>query len=248
MERPEVSVNLGKWTEKAIDELIAGALQIRDVSTKIAWLSEQFLGLRYRESTLVGDTDHPEVLVVNLEGVDCFTFIDYVEALRLSRSFEDFAERVKRVRYQSGVVAYIRRNHFFTDWIDSNRTYVEDVTGTVGGQAVKKTTKTLNLKEDGTLFLEGISPREREISFIPSDSMDEGVIGRLKTGDYAGVYSEKAGLDVSHVGIIIKEKGGALLRHASSLDAYRKVIDQALKAYWADKPGIVVLRPRDIVL
>jgi hypothetical protein len=64
----------------------------------------------------------------------------------------------------------------------------------------------------------------------------------LRTGDYAGLYTEKSGLDVSHVGIIIKERGATLLRHASSLQ--KKVIDQDLVKYLTDKPGLVVLRPK----
>jgi hypothetical protein len=164
--------------------------------------------------------------------------------MRLSRSFEEFKENLVKVRYQSGKVSYLQRNHFFTDWVEFNEKRVTDVTEVVGGEAAKRTTKTLNLKEDGTLLLEGIVPRSREITFIPSESVDERVLTALQTGDYAGVYSEKAGLDVSHVGIIITTNGTIRLRHASSLDAYRKVIDQALKEYLSNKAGLVVLRAK----
>ncbi len=237
------TLNLGRWTEKELGSLIADWAKIEELSARIGVISEQFLGVEYGESTLVGGVDTPEVLVINLERVDCFTLIDYVEAMRLSRSFGQFTGNLARVRYRAGEVSYLGRNHFFTDWPAFNEKYVSDVTGTVGGPAAEKTKKTLNLKDDGTYFLDGIARLQREIVFIPTGSVSERVVAKLHTGDYAGIYTEKAGLDVSHVGIIIKHNGATLLRHASSLS--RRVIDQDLKGYLADKPGLVIVRPKN---
>ena len=245
MAAAKVAINLGTWTERGIDELLKEAARRETSPRRIAEISERFLGVEYGESTLIGDMHNPEVLVVNFERVDCFTLIDYVEAMRLSSSFEEFKENLVKVRYQYGKVSYLKRNHFFTDWIEFNEKYVAEVTGVVGGRAVATAAKTLNLKEDGTLFVEGIAPRSREIRYIPSESAGKEVFARLETGDYAGIYSEKEGLDVSHVGIIIRDDETILLRHASSLQSNRRVIDQDLKGYLADKPGLVILRPRD---
>lgn len=244
MKELKEAVILGKWTGKDIDNLIYRASRVEDICMRIDMISEQFLGVSYRESTLIGDAQSPEIFVMNLEAVDCLTFIDYVEAMRLSRSFGEFKEHLKRVRYQSGVVSYDRRNHFFTDWIEFNKGFVEDITGDVGGQKTKKSQKILNIKEDGTYFLEGIAPIKREVFYIPAEEIDDRVMDGLMTGDYAGIYSERDGLDVSHVGIIIKNKDITCLRHASSLDVYRKVIDQDLKGYLEGKPGLTVLRAR----
>ena len=241
----KIAINLGTWTEKEIDDLLGRTGRWRESSQRIVVLSERFLGTEYGESTLIGDVHNQEVLVVNFERVDCFTLIDYVEALRLSGSFEKFEENLVRVRYQHGELSYLRRNHFFTDWIDFNEKHVVDATIAVGGQAVARTVKTLNLREDGTFFLDGIAPRSREIRYIPGESVGIKVFAGLKTGDYAGIYSERAGLDVSHVGIIIKDSERVVLRHASSLQANRRVVDQDLKDYLADKPGLVILRPRE---
>jgi hypothetical protein len=167
MEALKVAINLGIWTEKQIDELLKRAARIRGLPERVASLSEPFLGTEYGESTLIGDVNHSEVLVLNLERVDCFTFIDYIEAMRLSRSFIEFKENVIKIRYQSGRVSYLGRNHFFTDWIEFNDERVLDVTRTIGGRAAENVVKTLNLKEDGALYLEGIRPRSREVAFIP---------------------------------------------------------------------------------
>ena len=218
--------------------------QIADVGRRVDFLSEKFLGVDYAESTLIGDKDTAEVLVINLQGVDCFTFIEYVEAMRLSNTFFEFEKNLKKVRYRAGEVSYIKRNHFFTDWIEFNPDSVEDVTGKIGGDKAVAIQKVLNEKEDGTFFLHGIPSRSREIRYVPSDAIDDLILDRLKTGDYAGTYSAVKGLDVSHVGIIIKGAHSIYLRHASSQKEIRKVVDQDFRVYVAGKPGIMILRPR----
>ncbi|MEC4685634.1 MAG: N-acetylmuramoyl-L-alanine amidase-like domain-containing protein [Nitrospirota bacterium] len=236
---------LGRWTQDELGRIISEASEIRDVGKRIDFLSGRFLGVKYQASTLIGDMNTPEVFVIDLQGVDCFTYLDYIEAMRLSRSFSEFKENLKRVRYRSGKVAFENRNHFFTDWSVFNSAYVDDITGKIGGLRTKSIRKVLNLRKDGTYFLPGITPREREIQYIPSDAIDETVIKRLRTGDYVGIYTKIQGLDVTHTGIIIKKQGRVYLRHASSAKTKRKVIEQDLIAYISKTPGLIVLRPKE---
>ena len=63
------------------------------------------------------------------------------------------------------------------------------------------------------------------------------MLQKLKTGDYAGIYSPMQGLDVSHVGIIIRDKDTFFLRHASSDRRFRKVVDQELQEYISGTTG-----------
>jgi len=216
-----------------------------DTGKRIDIISGQFLGIDYGESTLTGDKDTPEVFVINLHTVDCFTLLDYVEAMRISSSYSGFEENLKKVRYKSGVVSFQNRNHFFTDWKESNAELVEDITEKIGEDRAIKVQKLLNKKEDGMHFIDGIEPFFREITYIPSDLIDNPVLEKMRTGDYVGIYSHMKGLDVSHVGIIIKDADTIYLRHASSQKEFRKVIDQDFKSYMADKPGIVVFRRKD---
>ncbi len=240
-----MNILLGNWTRDKLDRRINESSKIKDVGLRINFLSREFLDMDYKEATLIGDTNRPEVFVINLEGVDCFTFIDYIEAVRLSVSFSEFQENLKKVRYRSGKVAFENRNHFFTDWREFNPDFVGDVTEQIGAQKTKHITKILNRKEDGTYFLQGIHPEHREIKYIPSDAVDDSVINKLQTGDYAGIYSETQGLDVTHVGIIIKEGDSIYLRHASSEKKHGKVIEQDFGNYISDKPGLIVLRPKE---
>ncbi len=238
---------LGKWTEEKIDHLLIESSKISDPGKRIDFISKHFLDTRYKESTLIGDIKTPEVFVINLEDVDCFTFLDYVEAMRISRFFVEFKKNLKRTRYQSGRIAFKYRNHFFTDWMEFNKDLIEDITVDTGIGKSKKVKKRLNEKDNGRYFLPGIPCREREIVYIPSEVIKDAINEKLQTGYYVGIYSEKTGLDVSHVGIIIKEGDTVNLRHASSVKNNRKVIDENFKKYILNKPGFIVLRPRDLL-
>jgi len=236
---------LGKWTSEKLDALLHKSSKIDDVGCRIDSLSRHFLGTPYQESTLIGDMNTPEVLVINLEGVDCFTFLDYIESMRSSSSFHEFKENVKKVRYQKeGTVSFEKRNHFFTDWHEFNATRIDDVTEEIGDGKVIRVKKLLNKKDGRTYFLPGIQPKERFIHYIPLNAIDDIMIKRLENGNYIGIYATEKGLDVSHVGIIIKEGDKIHLRHASSLR--RKVIDEDFKSYILGKPGIVILRPKPL--
>jgi hypothetical protein len=235
---------LGKYFEEDLDQILASGQQIGDTGQKIGFLSGHFLGVRYGESSLIGDASTPEVFVVNLGEVDCMTFLEYVEAMRRSSSFMQFREQLKEVRYRFGRISFAQRNHFFTDWVEYQGAYIEDVTAHSGQSRAKKTRKILNQKEDGTALVAGIEAAERDISYLPPESIDDTLIETLRTGDYLGIYSPQNGLDVSHVGILVKEGGGVFFRHASAQEQHRRVVDQEFAWYIADKPGILVFRSR----
>ena len=236
-------INTGKWTVNELDARIAQASKLKDTSERIDFISRQFLGVPYQEKTLVGDAQTPELLVINLAGVDCFTFLDYVEAMRRSGSFAAFKENLRKVRYQNGVVDYKHRNHFFSDWTLFNAGFIDDVTGQIGAGKAKKTVKTLNAAEGSQTLLPGITVRRREITYIPSEFIDDLILAQLKTGDYLGVYIAQANLDASHVGIVIRKEGRIFFRHASSQEKYHTVVDEDLKNYLLHKPGVIILRP-----
>jgi len=235
--------NLGKWTEAELDEMIRSAAEMPSSGERISLISEHFLGAEYQSSTLIGSNEETEVPVINLEGLDCFTLLDYVEAMRISGSYREFEANLMRVRYKNGIVSFRDRNHFFTDWTANNPTFVKDITKESGGASARTVQKTLNLRSDGTLYISGIEPVRRTISFIPSGLMDNQVMKAIRTGDYAGIYSEDDGLDVSHVGILIRRGDAVYLRHASSRTDAGRVIDEVLDSYLKGRPGMIILRP-----
>jgi hypothetical protein len=236
-------IELGKWTEGGLTEIMTESSKLGSAGGRIDFISGKFLGIPYVGSTLTGDINTPEVFTIDLEGMDCFTYIDYAEAMSLSSSFPQFKDTLRKIRYRDGVVAFRNRNHFFSDWPISNLEYVEDVTSAVGGEKTVEVSKNLNLKKDGTYYLPGIPVINRTVYYIPSDALGEPVLNKLMTGDFVGIYTDKEGLDVSHTGIIIKKDGKVFLRHASSKEMNQKVVDEDLSAYMENKPGLVIYRP-----
>ena len=236
----------GRWTEDELDRLIHQTAAIRGAGERIAFISGHFLGIPYRQATLIGDSHVPENLVIDLGGMDCFTFLDYVEAMRMSSSLADLPFVLQRVRYHGGMVTYRTRNHFFTGWNVYNTGFVTDVTDEIGQGKVVAVQKDLNRRADGTFLLEGIEPRASTLTVLPADAFNEEMAANMRTGDYVGIYAEMEGLDVSHVGIVIRKQGSLFFRHASSAPGAGAVIDQDFLEYMNSRPGLIVLRPLDL--
>ena len=237
-------INTGKWTIHELDARLAQASKLKDTSESIDFISRQFLGVPYQEKALVGGMQTPEVFTINLAGVDCFTFLDYVEAMRRSKSFDSFKENLKKIRYQLGIVDYQHRNHFFTDWIEFNADLVADVTEQIGADKTRKVIKILNGEAGAKQLLPGVARRKREISYIPSEALTDAIVKKLTTGDYVGIYTNRPDLDASHVGIAIWSGNKLLIRHASSNALHRKVINEDFMKYVSSKPGVIILRPK----
>jgi hypothetical protein len=237
-------VSISSQNERTLQELLTvrrGAAG-EGPSERSEVLSRQFLGVPYGADTLIGSANEPERLVVELQKVDCFTYADYVEALKRANTREKFVDGLIDVRYKGGVVGFENRKHFFTDWAASAPAVATDITSSLSDNAIQ-VTKHLNRKDSGAVYLPGLPVVPRTLSYIPSQQIDDGVLGRLRTGDYIGAYAEDGGLDVTHVGFFIDAPGGRLFRNASSLPGNNKVVDSPLLEYVQSVPGIVVLRP-----
>lgn len=214
-----------------------------DKGRAIELLSQTFLDTPYVANRLIGSTATTEQLVIDFRGVDCFTYLDYVEALRTATSENQFVENVIQTRYINGDVSFQQRKHFFTDWAHTHQILADDVTAQLSPHAIT-VVKQLNRKADGERYLPGVAVTERSVTYIPSEFIDQQVINQLQAGDYIGIYTKLPGLDVTHTGFFIMTQGGPVLRHASSRPENRKVMDSAFASYVLNTPGIVVLRPR----
>ena len=205
------------------------------------YFSSAFLGRPYKAHTLIGDKNNKEVFVLNLDEMDCFTYLDYIQSLIESKDYYSFISKLKYVRYKDGIVSFKNRNHFFYDW-SQNVKGLLDVTSIIFPQNSVKITKNLNLKDDGKFFLEGITVKKVYISYLPSKHIKKNNLEKLKSGDYIGIYTHIKGLDVSHVGIFIKKEQGYFYRNASSLSKNNKIVDTDFLDYIKDKPGIIIYR------
>jgi hypothetical protein len=234
--------DVGLWGDDKFAQIISSTTHLDKPGERIVALSSHFINSPYATDTLVGGPEEPEQLVINLSEFDCFTFLDVVEAMRRSTVVGDFPEQLRKVRYRNGIVAYAARRHFFSDWVTDDASPVSDVTSSVGKGRIKKVVKQLNFKSDGSHWLPGIAVTQREIHYIPGSMINASRPLPLLTGDYVGIYSEHAGLDVSHTGLIVKSKDSIMIRHASSLSGVERVIDEELLEYLQGKAGLVVYR------
>lgn len=241
----QTKVVLGKWNNDSLNALIQESKKYKNINDRIDYISQRFLGIPYKDKTLIGDKNLPEKLVINLEGVDCFTFLDYVLSLAIVDDINDFFKKLKFIRYESGKVNFKTRNHFFSQWIDNNVDYLLEVSDKFGNSVCL--IKELNKKKDGEYWVEGITPFKKKVCYIPKDSvLSKSFNSNFRNGDIIGFYTNLEGLDVTHLGIISIQDSEIYLRHATP--KYQKVVDEKLEAYLkrnVEFDGLIIVRIKD---
>ncbi|MGD9343561.1 MAG: DUF1460 domain-containing protein, partial [Desulfuromonadales bacterium] len=96
-----------------IEKILRESAGSRSPGERITSISRHFLDTPYVANSLVGSPAETEQLVLRLDGFDCFTLLDTVEALRRSDAVGDFPVQMVLVRYRNGEVSYANRRHFF---------------------------------------------------------------------------------------------------------------------------------------
>jgi hypothetical protein len=229
----------------AVDE----NLKSKPISEVIVEIGKSFTGTDYEAHTL--EKDGEEKLVINLTGLDCFTFLE--NALVLSRciklgknSFDDYKNELTKIRYRDGIInQYPSRLHYFTDWIYDNekKGIVEDVTKQLGGQKFKINLSFMSdhpeyykqLKENH-YFVKSIEEREevinrREQYFIPKEKIAD-MENQIENGDLLAFTSTVEGLDVNHVGIAARMDDGRIhVLHAPNVGYKVHISEKPLSEY-----------------
>lgn len=192
-----------------------------------------FEGTPYMASTLEFS---PEMTTVNLDGLDCTTYVETVMALAVTAgeqrlSWHDFVYNLEKMRYRRGTPdGYSSRLHYFSDWIMENtqRGIVREVTDRLPGAEFK--VKTLDFMTrnrdrypalaDDTEFQRMKSAesayRSHRYPMIASSRVSKATLGALRPGDIVAFVSKTDGLDISHIGFIDIRGGKVRLLHASS--------------------------------
>ncbi|MEX0425303.1 DUF1460 domain-containing protein [Providencia rettgeri] len=221
------------------------AMQLHNASQaeKIDVLTQYFLTTPYNKQTLNMSPLSPEELVINLKEMDCMTFIEYIEAFKRSNNYEQFVSNLINIRYINQNITFKHRRHFFSDWAQEPEAIVVDITSEISPHFIQ-VNKQLNLKHHNQRYISGLPVKSRLINYIPVKYVDDALVLRLRPGDYIGVYSKDDGLDVSHVGVVIRRGNKTIFRNASSLRRNLQVIDIEMNDYLKGKAGIVVFRPK----
>jgi hypothetical protein len=237
MYTPEDSIKIEQLLQKA-------SQQPKDVNI-VLFFGKQFVGLPYGAATL--EKSDTERLIINLNQLDCTTFVETVTALTLchrnkKHRFADYCQALKTIRYQGGVLdKYPSRNHYFSTWIESNeRLGIVTEIGPAGHSKISPFTAVQQLNihfmtkhselypalVNHPEFLIPIGEAEKSLTgknirYIPKQALGgpKYLLGKaIHDGDILALVTQKDGLDVSHLGLAVWMNDGKLhLLHASSL-------------------------------
>lgn len=248
----------------AITRLLNDVAAMGDMNSgeRMSVFGKALTGTPYVEHTL---EYMPEMLTVNMEQLDCTTFVETVAALTMTlesgrNSWMDFLYNLERLRYRSGRVdGYASRMHYISEWIIDNahRGNIEEVTSRIGTPSyVVKTLDFMSshranypaLKDDEVYQ----AVKEMEVGFrshrFPIIKPQDLSKAQLKEGDIVAITTSIKGLDVQHMGIIVMQDGVPHLMHASS-KAGKVVVDrEPLREYLRKNhkaTGIRVIRLKE---
>ncbi len=211
---------------------------------RLVYAARKLVNTPYKSGTLEGTT---EQLTINMSELDCTTLVENAIALAFTAAVDtamadEFAQNLRNIRYRGGVVnGYASRLHYVSDWIADNtaRGNFSEVTSQFA--KASRATKTINymtthrrsypaLLASDTLF-EQMKKVESDwvnyrYHYIPVQLLaSEAASSWFKNGDIVLFTTSTKGLDVSHMGIIVIERGVPYLLHASS-KARRVVVEK----------------------
>jgi hypothetical protein len=238
-------------------------LHEKPINEIVVEIAKSFLGVDYAADTI--ETPGKERLLINLQELDCVTF--YENSLVLARcikknklTYDDYKKELQFVRYRSGVInEYPSRLHYTTDYFYDNekKGVLRNITKEIGGVRYKRRTDFMSvhiesyprLKENPE-FVAAMKKIEdemytREMYYIPKKKIEK-VVHQIEDGDILGITTNIKGLDCSHTGIAIWQKGELRMIHAPSPGKKVQITGLSLRNYLMQikkDTGIIVARP-----
>ncbi|MBN1424582.1 DUF1460 domain-containing protein [Candidatus Fermentibacteria bacterium] len=200
------------------------ALQgITEPRDRLAAASGLLLGARYRRNPLGGGPGLPERGVVTLSFFDCVTYVESVAALALSKSPDDYRRHLMKLRYGARAPSWLNRLHYWSQWSDvhARRGIIRPVTPTRDTVRIRRSLSTIK----------SVPPAAVELVLHPWSSA-------IPEADIVGFGSQRADLDVFHVGILRRDR----LRHASRRAG--QVIEEPLADFLTREQGSGLLLAR----
>jgi hypothetical protein len=251
-----------KRFQALVKDAIARDLPEKPLPTILQSVAEQFLGASYQAGLL--DKSDREVLFVSLEKFDCVLFVETVLAISNNIAtkkyqYQDLKTNLIERRYRNGTIdGYCSRLHYFSDWIDDNqkRSNVKDITADLGGVPLNKK---LNFMSSHRQLYPHLAKNDSnyqcivnvekhlnqlDIRYIPTHKVKQ-IYNRLQPGDIIAIATEIPGLDVTHTGLVYRDRQENIgLIHASPIG--RVTVAKDLHRYVnkvGNAIGIFVVRP-----
>lgn len=232
------------------------------LNQRIIEAGRAFLGTPYVASTLEAEGD--EKLIVNLKGVDCTTFVEYVTAMAISSQegdirFIDFARELAELRYRNGIIdGYTSRLHYFTDWLKENekRGYLTIISDEIGNADMEKEVNFMTSNpqyyrqlQENPSYIETMAGIESSMfgygmRYITKDVIEDKA-SLIHDGDIIAFVTTIKGLDVSHTGLALHQNGSLHFMHASLGSKQVEITGMPLSVYLQglkNVSGILVAR------
>ena len=217
-----------------INSLLSDASGLNSSAERIVHIAKQFIGTPYVAGTLECPQ---EMLTINLDGLDCTTFVETVLALAYTAnerrfSWRDFVYNLERIRYRSGQLnGYASRLHYISDWIadNSHRGNFKEISANFTNHSYQiKSLDFMSKNRDkysaltDSIEFERIKNiefgyRNHRFPYIKKENLrKKETLKTFREGDIVALTSNINGLDVSHMGIVIFIDNSPHLLHASS--------------------------------
>ncbi|MEO0017652.1 MAG: hypothetical protein RLZZ522_935 [Verrucomicrobiota bacterium] len=236
-------------------------------------VAREMVGTQYVNFTLEVD-DRVESPVVNLTGMDCWTY--YENALGLARLLryqpgpyqpQDLLHMIEIERYRRGVCtgSYLSRMHHLEEVFDDNqrRGIASNITSRLPGAVrLHREIHEMTVQWQDYRYLRTnpalIAPMgrlEAQVSRLPVHHLPKAKVraaeAYLQDGDICAITSTGTEGYTSHVGLILRLNGRAYFTHATSdRDKGRRVvIDRPITDYLngsRNHAGIIICRPADL--
>jgi Protein of unknown function (DUF1460) len=223
---------------RRVQQLLSEAKCADSPGSRIEILSRRLLRRPYKPNPLIGSPGTAEVFTASLDGFDCVTYIETVLALARAYNVDDFVEWLRKIRYQRGCVQWERRNHYMAFWIRNN--IRAGIVRSVTNPAVPTISR-----ERALNVVPGLARQRTRVECVPKRAVRR-FEPILKSGDLIFFVSTRKNLDVFHAGIIVRDGGRVLMRHASRSRGL--VIEQELSEFLKQNrmAGVIVVRPQSL--
>ncbi len=236
----------------------------------LARIGERFIDTPYEPQTL--ELSGPERLVINLEALDCVTFVENMLVLArlawapppgITEDPDRFKAAYRReltdVRYRGGVLdGYPSRLHYFSEWIADNEAMglIDGISDELGGVPDPEPIDFMSTHPDAyrqlaePAVLAAIAGMEARLGtttrhYIPAADIPARE-HLIRTGDIIAATSTVAGLDIAHTGIAVWRGGVLRLMHAPLVGSHVQLSEESLAERIrriGGQDGIMVARP-----
>jgi len=215
-----------------------GGVDLFPMGEAMVEIGLSLLGTPYGPGTL--EVAGQEDVVVNLEELDCVTFVENTLAMARfirendpgildfqTRFREAYRRALQQIRYRNGrVEGYPSRLHYFSDWIRDNEAkgLVRELTAELGGEIETDVIDFMSTHPEAyrqmanPANVTAIMRTEIELSRIDRFRIPEEEIfnraSSINNGDIIAATSTVDGLDVAHTGLAYWQNGELYLLHA----------------------------------